>query len=186
MFSSSTVNTSLALGIAPIDRTQVDFAVNSLNEFGKTRLFEAAERGNLPDVMVLASMKGVDLDKPNPRQWTPCFVAAMNGHVEVAMHLAQHHADIGRVNDLGMNPCHAAALTGSLRMMACLVQCGVDPDACAHDGSTPCLLAASEGHLKIVNYLEANGADVVGALYWAKKREMKLAEILLKEHLGHE
>ena len=94
---------------------------------------------------------GADMDKARTdTRWTPLFMAAQNGHVEVVRCLVEAGADKDKADVDGWTPLWVAALHGNVEMVRCLVEAGADKDKARTDiMTTPLLMAAQNGHVAV-------------------------------------
>ena len=95
---------------------------------------------------------------------TPLFIAAQDGHLDIAQELIKAGADPDKAKTAsiaaGVTPLYTAAQQGHLEIVKELIKAGADPDKARYDGTTPLYMAAQQGHLEIVQALIEAGAEI--------------------------
>jgi ankyrin repeat protein len=91
--------------------------------------------------------------------YTPLYVAAREGHAEVARLLVDAGADRTRADHAGFQPLHAAAAFGRVDAVKVLLDAGVPVDARAERGDTAARLAAARRQDQTLALLLSRGAD---------------------------
>eukprot|EP00968_Pinguiococcus_pyrenoidosus_P025990 scaffold7044_cov216-Pinguiococcus_pyrenoidosus.AAC.15 len=125
----------------------------------RTPLHDAAERGDVEEVVRLV---GEGADKEAKERWegtTPLNIAADEGHLEVVQFLLDRGADTEAATTNGTTPLNSAAWKGHLEVVQALLDRGADKEAADNDGRTPLYIAAKKGHLKVVQALLDRGAN---------------------------
>ena len=125
-----------------------------------TELFDAAEIGNLKQVMLLLE-QGVDKNQIGG-YWneTALSVASHNGHFDIVRHLVEQGADMEKACHVGGTPLIYASCFDHLEVARYLLEQGADRDKAADSGNTPLHLAAYNGRLEIAKLLMVYGADL--------------------------
>jgi ankyrin repeat protein len=90
--------------------------------------------------------------------WSPLHLASSGKHLEVALFLLKHGADVGARTDKGFTPLHAASECGGLEMARLLIEHGADVDAKDISGQTPLQIASDFGGDEMVKLLSEYGA----------------------------
>ena len=103
----------------------------------------------------------MDLDETgtDSEAWTPLFMAAENGHAEVAEALIKARCEVDKASNEGMTPLSTAAENGHAEVAEALIEAGCDVDKADKDGHTPLYMAAEHGHAEVVEALLRAGCD---------------------------
>ena len=125
-----------------------------------TKLYQAAERGELEAVRAQLAGNKEQLNVPNSEGWTPLMIASAQGHPIVVKLLLDQGSNPNFSNRHGRTPLMYASMHGHLGIVQLLVAAGaklnqVDPAF----GHTALATAALAGHDKVVNFLLSSGAD---------------------------
>ena len=146
-----------------------------------TNIFDAINNDSL-EQLKKAIEEGDDVNKANSNGFTPLYVAAYRGHLEVVQHLlAQGGIDVNRANGNGATPLFIAAEQGHLEVVQHLLeQRGIDVNRAMNGGATPLYVAAQNGHLDVVEYLLAQGGIDVNAA-----RDDGVTPLLIAAYYGH-
>jgi len=121
----------------------------------------ACANKNIAGVTSILSI-GKDLnEKTAVEEWTPLWIAASHGNVEIARLLLEAGADVNATTGKGVTAFREAALIGANELVRLLLERGADPDIMPFDFQDPPLLAAaSRSHTEIVKLLLDVGANV--------------------------
>jgi uncharacterized protein len=119
-----------------------DTDINASDEFGRTRLFEAVERGDLDEVKALIKA-GAALDKPGNNGVTPLVRAAEAGENVIITNLVAAGADTDRPDAQGRTALMAAAQKGHAATVAALVSLHASVTATDDKGDTALHYAAT-------------------------------------------
>jgi ankyrin repeat protein len=92
--------------------------------------------------------------------WTPIYVAASNGHVELLKFLIERGDSVHTPNNLGCTPLQTASFDGNLKIINILIENGADVNKADVAGYSPLYTAANNGHLEAVKLLIEKGADI--------------------------
>ena len=130
-------------------------------ENNQSAILEAAYKGDLDKVQSLvqqdpeiARMQG------SPEHWegaTPLILVALGGHLEIAVLLIEHGANVNPVSQDG-SALLMAVWGGHLPMVRLLLERGADPNVASASGETPLMAAAYKGFLEIGQLLIKKGA----------------------------
>ncbi len=132
------------------------FDPNTPTEDGQTPLIVSIKLGSSKTTRVLASAKGLDIDRTNLQDESPLMLAAFNGNLELTKYLVSQGAE---VNKPGWSPLHYAATKGHIDIMQFLLSESAYIDAESPNGTTPLMMAAKFGTLGAVKLLLDEGAD---------------------------
>ncbi|KAJ9191830.1 hypothetical protein DTO164E3_8653 [Paecilomyces variotii] len=129
-----------------------------IDDFDKSSLLWAAERGHEAVVKLLLQTGKADLNLKDPEfGMTPIAYAAENGHKEIAeLLLGTGQVDPDSVSKEGWRPLSYACKNGHEAIVKMLLETGrVDPESVTEDryGVTPLLVAAATGHDAVVKLL---------------------------------
>ena len=110
----------------------------------------------------LVTELGADVNHADQDGFTPLFVAAQIGHLEVARALVTElGADVNQATQDGFTPLHIAAQQGHLEVVRALVtELGADVNQAKQDGVTPLMVAAAAEHEHVVKWLARHGANI--------------------------
>ena len=100
-----------------------------------------------------------DVDKARIDGCTALYMAAQNGHTEVASLLLSHKADVDKVKKNGFTALMIAAQEGHIDVAALLLSHKADVDKARNNGVTALHVAAHNGHTDVVGVLIKCGAD---------------------------
>ena len=126
-------------------------------------LFDAAEAGNLEQVMLLVQ-QGADKNQiKHGAGWyeeTALSVAVDKSHFDVARFLVEQGADMEKSDRAGNSPITIASLRGHLELTRYLLEQGANRDKANNYGETPLHITARDGYLDVAKLLMAYGADL--------------------------
>lgn len=80
---------------------------------------------------------GVDINEPDSNGYTPLFMAAMGGHLNIVKFLLARKADASIGEHNGYTPIHVAAHMGRPGVVQALLAHGLDANDYHSDGYTP-------------------------------------------------
>ncbi len=132
------------------------FEPNAPTEDGQTPLIQAVKTNAIKTTRLLASSKGVDLDRTNLQDESPLMLAALNGNAEIVKYLVAQGAE---VNKTGWTPLHYAATKGDVNIIKFLLAQSAYIDSESPNGTTPLMMAARYGTFEAVKLLIEEGAD---------------------------
>lgn len=119
----------------------------------------AAAEGNVLRVETFLR-QGVNAQAADERGVTPLFLAAKNGHRDVAALLLEQGAGVNPARQDGVTPLFIAVQEGQRDVVALLLENGADVNAQARVGGVTLLhVGAYRGDRKIVTLLLQHGAD---------------------------
>ena len=139
--------------------------IKAKNKYSWPPLFFAANRKVLNLLMENgASLKGLDLNAPDPTGRTPLYAALAEGRVELAELLIEHgaylgKADLNRKNKEGKTPLHFAVEKGSMKVIKYLLEHGADINAKDKYDWPPLFYSPTE---EILSFLLLKGASLKG------------------------
>ena len=87
------------------------------------KLYQAAQSGNL-NVIKNALKRTINLDSPNPQNWTLLHFACIGGQSEVVRFLIEKDCNVNCRTNEGVTPLHLAAQVGNEFLIAILVEAG--------------------------------------------------------------
>ena len=109
---------------------------------------------------------------------TALMAAARNGHVEVALRLLAHGANVDASNVEGYSPLMTAALHAQTGVARLLLQRGATVDAAEDGGFTALIIAAEGGPSELVELLLEKGASV------SKKTNQRRSALMAAAQVG--
>ncbi len=133
--------------------------VNARNEYGKTPLHLAVDRGGI-DIVELLIAKGADVNAQDNHGNTPLQAAAENGMKEYAELLIAKGADVNAKDFLGKTALHKARTRYGKSAAEVLLAKGADINPKNKAGKTPLYEAVSSMEKHHVELLLARGAVV--------------------------
>ncbi len=123
-------------------------------------LIQACKDGELAKV-TQAVTDGADLNKKNPDNQTPLYIAVANKHKPIVEYLLSKGANISEKNgEYGSSALHKACASGALDIAKVLVNAGADVNLKSDEGYTPLSNAVSNNKQITVKYLISNGANI--------------------------
>jgi uncharacterized protein len=135
---------------------QRGFDPNTISPDKQHGLYLALREPSLKVARLLIDTPKIDFDVLNPAGESPLMMAALKGHVELAMLMIDKDAPI---NKPGWTPLHYAATVGQLQIMARLLDKHAFIDAESPNKTTPLMMAAMYGTPGAVKLLLEEGAD---------------------------
>lgn len=136
--------------------------------------FCAARSGCMP---VLHQILNTDCDvnRLSPLGMSALHCAVYGEHLDTALLLVEHGADVDLCDRHQWSPLHQAVRSGDKEMVFLLVEHGADLEARDLEECTPLLVAVEEGRLDLVQALAELGADID-----AENKTRKTAEDLAR------
>jgi ankyrin repeat protein len=107
---------------------------------------EAAER-------LLAGGASLSSVSRNSLRNMPMHAAVAGGHVDVALMLIEHGADVHAADSGGHTPLHIAAEAGYVPIVRALLERGADPHAVDAEDKTPLSRAAARNHAAVIDLI---------------------------------
>jgi ankyrin repeat protein len=127
---------------------------------GHTALSQATMGGKLEVVKELVNC-GADVNiKVTSSEYTPLYLAADRGNLELVEYLLTKHANVDVQNSVGITPLYIASSKGNVKVVNSLIARGADVNLAMIAGITPLGVAANKGYLAIVQALLQAGAKV--------------------------
>ncbi|XP_048251794.1 serine/threonine-protein phosphatase 6 regulatory ankyrin repeat subunit B-like [Haliotis rufescens] len=121
----------------------------------------ACERGSLPIVKHLLSLKTFDINRTGWFNQTPVMSAAYSGHLDVYNLLVSEGANLQLTDALGKDCLMLACEGGSMPIVKHLLSLKTfDINRRGRSNQTPVMLAAERGHVDVSNLLVSEGADL--------------------------
>ena len=116
-------------------------------------LFGACEKGDKEVVEGLLK-DGADVESPQD-EFTPLWIACLNGHLAIAALLKEKGADINKKGNILRHetPLYAACYAGHFNLVKTLLEWGANPHVLNLAGETPLMIAQQAGHQDIVDLL---------------------------------
>lgn len=136
----------------------------------------------------------INIDTCDERGWSPLFLAAFNGNLELAKLFLEFGANVNLKDNGGFSPLHWAAFNGHANAIMHFVTHDAEINAHSLRGWTPLMMAAMNGHLHACSALIACGAEtsLVSSHGWTALQKasfnhhvpvIKLFLSLLKDHV---
>lgn len=125
----------------------------------ESKLKRAAIKGDSAKITRLLD-GGADASASDKNGITALYVAAADGHLEVAAVLLERGAFVDAPDSFGTTPLHRAAATGNIEMVELLMSKGADVNAVTREDWTPLHIAARAGQAPTGELFLARGADV--------------------------
>jgi ankyrin repeat protein len=117
------------------------------------RLSESEAHKRHREVGQLLLDRGADVNACDDTNWTPLYMAALHGRLEIVRMLLDHGAAINSLSVGGQTPLNIASKYGYVEIVRLLLERGADPNVRSVNGTTPTDIAASEGHREVVQLL---------------------------------
>ncbi|KAM6478238.1 nacht and ankyrin domain-containing protein [Trichoderma sp. SZMC 28011] len=143
--------------LGTVGQTTTD--IDSRDEFGRTPLSMATEKGNEAVVKLLLNA-GAEVNLKDYDNQAPLFYAAETGKEAVVKLLLNAGAGVNLKNDYNQTPLFYAAATGRKAVIELLLDAGAEVDSKNHDNRTPLSWAAERGKEAVVKLLLNAGAEV--------------------------
>jgi cytohesin len=133
-------------------------AHHRVDEYGRTDLYLAADRGNVDEVVEQLEL-GADVDQAENNGETPLYVAVTEDHIAVVKLLIEAKADVDKADNEGKTPLWVGAVQDEA-MVKLLIAAKADVNKADKDGQTPLDLAVKIGYEPVVKMLIEAGARV--------------------------
>lgn len=149
---------AVVLTIAPL-RAVVQEPSEERSTAADRALFDAAERGNVPEMEQLITA-GANVNASLEGDGSPLIAAARSGRDSAVEALLNHGAD----PNLGVggdgSPLIMAARNGRISTVRLLLDRGADVRKPVPGDGNPLIMAARGGHVEVADYLISRGADI--------------------------
>ena len=122
-------------------------------------IFEAAEKGDMNDIMRFIEEDHVNPNMQDQFKSTPLHLSCENGHEGASFYLVSHGADVNKTDKWHKTPLHWAAQGGYVQIIKMLLSNGADINAQDKWGGTPLQLAAEKNQYDAVQLLLSAGSD---------------------------
>jgi ankyrin repeat protein len=158
-------------------------SVSLKDKKGRTALFLASSRGNLPASSVLIDL-GASCNEGNNKGITPLHKASIKGDVRCCKLLLASGAKINALDKMKKKALHYGAAAGQTGVIKFLLSSGASSDVKDFQGITPCVEAASGDHDEVValflNHTSLINEDDIrkSLLIAAEKGFLKTAKLL--------
>ena len=125
-------------------------AYEKKDNYGRTPLFCAAQRGNLETVKFLVEELDADAEATDGRLATPLHIAAHNGHLAVVQYLVETCSVNPDPEDLdGNTPILLAGIEGHTEVIKYLIERGANTDVISCEGLTLLHVAALNNDIEL-------------------------------------
>jgi uncharacterized protein len=132
--------------------------IDAKDEFGRTALMRAVERGDIPELFFLFGQQA-DVNAKTHSGVTAIMNAAGMGRVEILNMLVEKGADIDAAAEGGYTPLMSAALNGQTHAVIILLEKGANFKAKDNNGRTALSYALEKEHEEIIRLLEKAEAE---------------------------
>ncbi len=156
MFKKSKLHNAIMDGNILRMKELLDLGTNPdhADDYGRTFLWFAINRGNLAAVMVLVD-NGATVSVETRYRGSLLQTAAEKGSVEIAEYLLSKNPELLNLKDRdGNNALHTAATAGYPDMLAFLIEKGLDPNDKNFSNRTPLAIAQKGGHAEAIEVLK--------------------------------
>jgi ankyrin repeat protein len=119
--------------------------------------FDAAEKGDLPQLRVALTMGNVN---DVAGGWTALYYAACNGHDDCVIYCLEMGADVNASDSIGRTPLHVASMWGHVNVARVLLDAGALVDARNVNGWTALHHAIEFERVDVARLLVDRGANV--------------------------
>ena len=123
-------------------------------------IFEAAEKGDIPELQRYIEQEGVPVDVHDTFRSTPLHLACENGHDQAVRYLLSKGASVNKCDKWHKTPLHWASQGGFSNMIKVLLEHGADVSIADKWGSIPLQLAAEKDHADAVAILVDAGSPI--------------------------
>lgn len=137
--------------------------INQTNRQNKTALYLSAQNNNDTQVVqLLLAQNGILVDAKDDAGNTPLMEACVRGHLDTAVLLLTHGANIDHQNRrLGNSALHRCVQGGNRRMVHFLVEANAQVNLFNNHGFTPSeMVEADNDRFGLLTLLAAYGSDV--------------------------
>jgi len=123
-------------------------------------LIQACKDGNLAKVTD-AVTSGADVNKKDPDNESPLFIAVKKNRKEIVEHLLSKGAKVNDINgDYGTTALYRSCFDGALDITKVLVDAGANINFKRMDGFSPLYIAVVNNQKHIVEYLVSKGVNI--------------------------
>lgn len=125
----------------------------------RTTLYYAALCGFQDVVEWLVNTRLQDVNAEGGTHGTPIHAASVRGHLEVALFLLKHGANVNHAGNTGQTSLHLAAAEGHSEMATLLLNRGADMNAKDTKQRSPMHYGVQGGHMKVMRLLLKHSTD---------------------------
>jgi ankyrin repeat protein len=134
-----------------------DIDVNELDDWYRTPLWIACERGHVDVMRLLLAREEIDVNQADRWDRTPLWIACENGHVDVVrLLLARKDIDVNQADGEGATPLYITCQNGHVDVVRLLLaRKEIQINQADEGGKTPLYITCQEGHVDVVRHLLA-------------------------------
>jgi ankyrin repeat protein len=129
---------------------------------GWTIIHAACNNKNIDGVTAILAKGKIDPNIQTSNEgWTPLWVTACHGLLEISRLLIEAGANVNLANRKGITPLKEAAQIGAITLVQLLIENGANVDLAPSDfRDSPLIVASAKNHIDVVRILLAAGANI--------------------------